>query len=385
MSQSAGDLRTLVVRRAGQGRRVALLSGDATLRRAIEANGCTVLVDPEGPEALRAFAPEVVVGFDGLAQPDAFAMLAAAAPAAELVFSCANAGSASALIQQLTGRATSRGQSELEVKRWLETAGYEITARDRVVVPFEASGLALDAEAALRALLEQLNPEAAADRWLWVAKRGDETPGTGGVLAAKHGAAKSSAPRTPGLLSVVVFDGPGRETTLAALERQSQKPHEVVESIEQATGQYLALLMPGDTLSRDHYARLVQALQRGVSAWALESSEPPLDALEKGAIDCCGYVIDRERTGPFTLTLPRGAPAAEAVLFARLTALFPASLVAGGPSFERAQRPAPIVEALSALRSRPLRMLLGVEEALAKSPEPSLRSLLRDRLGNLIK
>ena len=369
-AQLSGDLRTLVVRRAGQGRKVALLSSDPLVARAVEANGCTVLVDPEGPQALHDFAPDAVVAFDGFAGPSAFAMLAAAAPAAELVFSSANAGSASALIHQLAGREAPRGQSELQLTAWLHAAGYEIVARDRVVVPFEPSGLALDAEAGLRALLEQLNPEAAADRWLWTCRRG---------------APRVYRSHTPGLLSAVVFDGPQRGHTLAALERQSQKPLEVVASIEEAQGQYLALLMPGDTLTRDHFARLVVALQRGVSAWALESSVPPLTALENGAVDCCAYVVDRQRLGPFSLTLPRGAPAAEAVLFARLAALFPASLVAGGPSFERAAKPAPIAEAYPALRSRPLRLLLSLEEALAKSPEPSIRALLRDRLGNLIR
>lgn len=370
MSQSAGDLRTLVIRRAGQGRRVALLSADAATAQAVQANGCTVLVDPESPEALAAFRPDVIVGFDAIAAPGAFEMLAAAAPAAELAFSCANAGSAAALIGQLTGREAPRGVSEHQVHEWLRAAGYEVVHRDRVVTPFAPTGLALDAEAALRALLEQLNPEAAADRWLWVCRRAPPRP---------------LALRTAGLLSAVAFDGPGREVTLAALERQSQKPLEIVASVEEARGQYLALLMPGDTLSRDHYARLVQALQRGVSAWALESNDPPLAALERGAVDCCAYVIDRERVGPFTLTLPRGAPAAEAVLFARLAALFPAALVAGGPSFERARKAAPIAEALPALRSRPLRLLLGLEDVLEKSPEPSLRALLRDRLGNLVR
>lgn len=368
--QTAHDLRSLVVRRAGRQRRVALLSSDAALARAIEANGCTVLVDPEGALALGEFEPDVVVGLDGIAAPDALALISGAVPSAELVFSCANSGAAGGLIAQLTGREAQQGQSEAQVRAWLASAGYEIAACDRVVVPFQPSGLALDAEAALRALLEQLNPEAAADRWLWV---------------CKPGAAKRDGARVAGLLSAVVFDGPGRETTLAALERQSQKPLEVVSTLEAARGQYLAQLMPGDTLSRDHFARLVAALQRGVSAWALESVEAPLEALARGAVDCCGYVVDRERLGPFSMTLPRGAPAAEAVLFARLAALFPATLVAGGPSFERAQKPAPIAEALTALRTRPLRVLTGLEELLQRSPEPSLRALLKGRLGNLLR
>ncbi|MBK7862834.1 MAG: hypothetical protein IPJ65_30350 [Archangiaceae bacterium] len=367
---NAGDLRTVVIRRAGERRRVALLGSDPALVAGIEANGCTVLADPEGPLQLSAFDPQVVVGFDGIAQRDAFEMISQAAPRAELVFSCANAGSASSLVSQLVGREAPRGQTEQAVRGWLEGAGYQIVARDRVVTDFAPSGLALDAEAALRALLEQLNPEAAADRWLWVARRG---------------AAQRDEGRVPGLLSAVVFDGPGRERTVASLERQSQKPLEIVEGVERARGQYLAFAMPGDTLSRDHLQRLVQALQRGVSAWALESAVPPAEALARGAVDCCAYLVDRERVGPFTLTLPREAPAAEAVLFARLTALFPATLVSGGPSFERAVKPPPIDAALSVLRARPLRLLLGLEEALAKSPEPSLRTLLKDRLGNLIR
>ena len=116
------------------------------------------------------------------------------------------------------------------MRRWLEAAGYEVVARDRVVMPFEPTGLALDAEAGLRALLEQLNPEAAADRWLWV---------------CRPGAAKPAEARVPGLLSAVVFDGPGRAHTLGALERQSQKPLEVVETVEAARGQWKALTGAG--------------------------------------------------------------------------------------------------------------------------------------------
>ena len=71
--EDARVLRTLVVRRAGQGRKVALLSSDPLIARAVEANGCTVLVDPEGPQALHDFAPDAVVAFDGFAGPSAFA------------------------------------------------------------------------------------------------------------------------------------------------------------------------------------------------------------------------------------------------------------------------------------------------------------------------
>ena len=66
-SQTVGDLRTLVTRRAGLRRKVALLAADSSLCAALEQNGCTVLVDPESMEAVTTFHPDVVVAFDGFA------------------------------------------------------------------------------------------------------------------------------------------------------------------------------------------------------------------------------------------------------------------------------------------------------------------------------
>ena len=98
------DLRTLVVRRAGKSRRVALLSADDAVARGMRENGCTVLVDPPGPDALRAFDPQAVVAFDGALEGGALCrVLAEVVPNAELVFSCANAGGASTLLRQLVG------------------------------------------------------------------------------------------------------------------------------------------------------------------------------------------------------------------------------------------------------------------------------------------
>lgn len=373
MSQTAGDLRTLVVRRAGKGRRVAVLGSDAPLVARLQANGCTVLVDPDGAAALEAFQPDVVVGFDGLVQGGAdgsaaFRMLAKAVPGAELVFSCANAGSAAALVAQLTGLPTPAGQSELDVRRWLEQAGYGVTARDVVVVPFKPTGLATDAEAALRALLEQVNPAAGADRWLWVCKVGAPVPQTTKVA---------------GLLSVVVLGQGDR----SAFERTAYSPKELVGSVEDARGQYLAFVRAGDVIYRDHWSRLVVALQRGLSAWAIESDVPVLQRLREGAVDCCAWVVDRDRLGPFALTLPVDAPAAEAVLFARLAAVFPATLVPGGPSYERAAKPAPVSDAIVAMQARPLRLLLALTEALTEKPHapPQLRDALKAKLSDLLR
>ena len=83
MSQHAGDLRTLVARRAGLKRRVALLVDDAALKDVLEKNGCTVLVDPS-LEELSAFDPQVIAAFDGFAREKAesFRQLVRAAPEA---------------------------------------------------------------------------------------------------------------------------------------------------------------------------------------------------------------------------------------------------------------------------------------------------------------
>ena len=103
--QTVGDLRTLVTRRAGLRRKVALLAADPGLSQALEQNGCTVLADPASLDEVTAFAPQVVVAFDGFAADggEGFRKLAQAAPGAELVFSFANASSASVLIRALLG------------------------------------------------------------------------------------------------------------------------------------------------------------------------------------------------------------------------------------------------------------------------------------------
>lgn len=110
-AQTASDLRTLVTRRAGLARKVALLSSDPQLVSALEQNQCRVLVDPGSSAELAAFAPEVVIAFDGFASQrgDSFAMLATAAPTAELVFSFANAASATALLRALLGLGVTAG------------------------------------------------------------------------------------------------------------------------------------------------------------------------------------------------------------------------------------------------------------------------------------
>lgn len=319
------DLRTLVIRRAGKGRRVALLAGDEGLVRGMQENGCKVLVDPPGPDELRAFDPQAVVAFDGALEGGAlFRLLAEVAPNAELVFSCANAGGASALVRALVGREAPQGQALEPLEKRLDEAGYRIVSRDNVVTAFQPSGLSADAEAALRALFEQVNPYAAADRWLCVAKRD-------GLRVA--------AP-VPGKLSII---GP-------------------VQRLEDADGQYVAFrrrpVPPG------HDERLMQALKNGTTAWAVACGAGSVrQALLEGRVARECWMVDRDRIGPFALSVPDDAPAADAVLFARLAAVFPPVFLPG-PSPEPVEG---VAGALEAMKTRPLRMLTTLDALVAET------------------
>ena len=401
-AQTAADLRSLVARRVGVKRTVALLGSDQALVRALESNGCVVLADPESIDALRVLAPEVVVAFDGFAQlgdgGENFKRLALAAPKAELVFSFANASSSAALLQALTGQSPPPGIGEPQVRAWLSAAGLHVVSRDVVVGPHQSTGLAVDAEAQLRQLLEQLNPTAGAERLLIVAR-----PGAAEALAI---------PREPGLLSVIVSAGnePGLQETLAALAGQPQRPLQILvvtsgpvqqaerlaslqaergsfavevlahpspdfaartnHALPRARGQYLAFLEAGDTVERQHFRQLIRSLEQSVSAWAIALVEQPgvearhaafsLPAwLSAGASARCALVVDRARLGPFPLTFAEGVTQAEPLFLARLAAIFPASTVRGVPSVRRPIAAARFEAAAleEAMRARPLRAI----------------------------
>ncbi len=428
--QSVGDLRTLVTRRVGSQRRVALLGTDGGLLRGIEANGCTVLVDPASTEEMTAFQPDVVVAFDGFAQDDgagAFDLLARSLPQAELVFSFANAASATAAIGALTGATPTRALAERDVRQWLRSAGFVVTSRDLVVVPHAPSGLSADTEAAFRQLFEQLNPDAAVDRVLYVARRG--------VVA-------SPADRTPGLLSVVVSSGPtvsALATTLVSLGNQPQRPLEVVVasplSLEQtdsvfaklrarpgisvvtvastsadwaertnagiaaAQGQYLACLEAGDTVSPSHFGPLVQALAAGTRAWALGfvAGTSPLTTfslanwLRAEMVHRQALVVDRDRVATFPLSFAEGVDGAEAMRFARLAALFePEWRLPPMPGVEcgRAQPTSDadaVQTVLAVTRTRPLRVLRSLTDWLQHQDSTArLRDVLKARAKDLV-
>jgi hypothetical protein len=420
---SVADVRTLVARRVGINRRVAVLGSDAALISALQNNGCEVLVDPAGLEALSTFSPHVVVAFDGFALDDgrgAFAMLASAVPGAELVFSFAHAGSATAALKALTGATPERACAERDVTAWLRAAGYVVTSRDVVVVPHVSTGVSADTEAALRQLFEQLNPDAAADRLLLVAKRG---------MAA------SEPDRTHGLLSVIISaatDGPALEGTVASLLGQQQRPLEIVLSsalslektdavlakararagvttlaphsdsadwaarsnagLAHATGQYVALLEAGDVVTPFHYSTLVKRLGEGTRAWALATTgadQPSAFSfaawLASGVVARQTCIIDRERTATLPLQFAEGIEGAQSMRFARLAALFEPELTASGtPSIDVFRPTTESLETLTAaMRTRPLRVLTTLTELLKRPAPPRIRDLLKRRIETL--
>ena len=402
MSQHAGDLRTLVARRAGLKRRVALLVDDAALKDVLEKNGCTVLVDPS-LEELSAFDPQVIAAFDGFAREKAesFRQLVRAAPEAELIFSFANAASASLLLGSLLGATPAPSLSEVEVKAWLASAGYVVKSRDVVVMPRVPLKLSADTEAALRQTLEQLNPSAAGDRLLLTAKRGTEASApdlvkgltslvisSGTDVGALEGTVRSAAGqlRRP-LELIVVSQTPEAELDRALKAARGRAEVQLVvvpggddalartnEGVRAARGQYLCLLEAGELLERTHVSSLVKQLEDDTAAWALSPSTARggLRAwLESGSIHRGRFVLDRERLGTFPLSFAEGVPLGEAMFFTRLWALFTPVMATGAPTFDTQRvlesSPAALREVLKA---RPLRTLSEVDLREPPAPPP---------------
>lgn len=425
-TQLAHDLRTVVTRRVGLKKRVVVLASDVALARAIEANGCTVLVDPASLDELTAFRPDVVVVFDGFVLRDgqtALRQLASASGEAQLVFSFANAASASALLGRLLGAPPAPAFSEPEVRRWLSSAGFVVTSRDAVVTAPVATGLSADTEAALRQLLEQLNPDAAIDRLLLVARKGVEA---------------SRPDRTDGLVSVIVSSGPdvaALEGTLSSLANQHRRPLELVvvaalpaDRLDQvvarargrsgvtvvtradapadpaartnaglalAQGQYVAFAEAGALFSPLHFTALVKQLEEGTVAWALASSSAagqpakPRPAhfdlgawLRGGFVHRAEWLVDTSRIATFPLTFAEGEADADAVLFARLALLFPPAWRAGAATVELPEPPVVEFEAvLAKLRGRPLRGLTTLEALVQPPAVPPLSVQVQERLA----
>lgn len=406
--QTATDVRALVARRVGTGKKVALLSSDPALRALLEGNRNTLLVDPEGTLALTAFAPEVVVAFDGLVTggADALAQVLGAAPKAELVLSVANSGAATSVVRALAGKPVGPGHARATIAGWLESLGHSLRSEDAVVMPPEPSGLATDAEVALRELCEQLNPDAVVERFVWVS-----APSTPRVPVALE--ARTS-------VVLVAQDADATQASLASLARQALRPLEVVvvggdarahekaardglevrtvavaegrgalaTGVAHARGRWLAWWQAGELADREHLQRLQRAVSSGVAAWAvaavrdgsheLSPARPfsAQQALSARAFARVGCLVDRERLGAFALTAADGSPAAEAVLFARLAALFTPEVLEGAAS---AQGRA-VGDAFAALGPKRLRTIAALQPAPVE-PQAGLLGALRAKLG----
>ncbi len=411
-SQTVGDLRTLVTRRAGLAQRVAVLAKDAALVAALKQNRCEVLEDPASLDELSAFAPTVVVAFDGYLSggPGALEALARAAPGATFVCSFASSSSGGAALRAVLGQPMTPALAEKEVREGLRQAGYAVQSRDVVVVPHAPSGLSAETEAALRQLFEQLNPDAAIDRLLLVSTRG---------------AMPAPIAREPGLLSVIVSAGadvPALEGTLASLHAQRQTPMEVlvasalgpetlsrvlarqreraglvVRAVDSAAadfagrtnaalavarGQYVGFCEAGDLFGPLHFSALVSALANATQAWVVPAVEQRAFSLPAwldapGGVDRAGWLLDRERLGAFALTFAEGTPLAEAALFTRLALLFTPSVLTGEVTLGRAVASTDVEALRTQFAGRPLRTLSTFEGLFA---QPRLSTLLEARL-----
>lgn len=417
-AQSAGDLRTLVLRRAGAGKRVVLAAPDPALAAALQGAGCRVLADPGSLEEVTAFDAEVVVAFDGLLASEggeqALEALLRAAPKASAVLSFGNAAAASTLLAALLGQPRPQGLAEGRVRAWLTKLGLRVTSRDVVVMPHAALPLAPDTEAALRQLLEQLNPDAGVDRLLLVARpdplvaQPSDAPawedglttvlvlGDGDALAL-DGTLRALAAQTARpleLVCAVAADLPAAERACArAAERGEVRaeaflvegaaaPRLAQEALTRARGRYLALCRAGDVADKGHLALLRQALERGTQAFAaakvawrdtVPAADTALGRLAAGRAEVCGLLLDRSRLGTFPLVFADGVPAWEQLFFARLCALFAPAVLTGAPTVERTAAPQepPLADGLAALGARPLRLLLDLQEVLAlAAPRP---------------
>lgn len=412
VSQTAADLRTLVTRRVGLARRVALLASDRSMVQALETNRCTVLVDPASLDELKAFEPNVVVAFDGFFQADPPAALRAltSATSAELVLSFANASSASSMVRALAGKSTVPAFAEPEVRQWLEASGYVVTARDVVVMPAAPSGLSVDTDVALRQLFEQLNPDAAVDRFL---------------ITASRGAHATQPDREAGLVSVVVTgDARELEGTVASLLGQMRRPMEFVvvssssaadvealvakarlrsgvtvviapetkgdaatcvnAGLRVATGQYVAFAEAGDLFDSRHLVELVTRLEQGTEAWAVgrtNASLPPSFSLAawltRGAASRSAWLVDRERLGRFSLTCAEQIDGFEALAFARLALVFAPAVLPRVTLEKASAQPVDVAAVLSGLGGRPLRGLTTLKDVMDL---PRLEEVLQQRL-----
>jgi hypothetical protein len=410
---STYDVRTLVARKAGLNKKVALLADDDALAQMLRGNGHTVLANPEEAQALESFDAELVVAFDGfLTDAKALALVANVAPRAELLLCIHNAASATSLLSALCGREPSRKERSSstlpELTQWLAQHGYSIHSQEPVVMPHQPLALSADTEAQLRQLFEQLNPQSAADRYVIHAKRQ--------IAHVPEIEAK--------LVSLVVADSADESAlvgTLLSLSRQRLKPFEMVvvsnrdlddlwrplkgrahislhqveqknspsitkrespaalwnSGLAQARGQYVSLLEAGTLCEPNHFANLKAALESSTRAWSVAHHEGLLgELLDSTAASSANWMVDVSLIGNFSFSMA-DSDQAEAMLFLRLHALFAPVFVGGGANLPKPPAPAQKT-LLDVLTARPLQALRPVAWQLLK---PSLETAVLDTLG----
>jgi hypothetical protein len=415
------ELYRVLLAEVRRGSRLALLGEDEALVQRLQAAGCTLGCFPlsgPGPSArgtylsdetrgaLDTLKPEVVVLLDGwvaVASPETLLKeLHAAAPMAALALSFHNAASACSLVSLLAGGGLGASATEEQVRQWLSASGLSLHRRLLVRDSQPERKLARDTEQALLQLFQQLNPSSSASRLLyWVCNTIETTSPT-----------PQSGECVPGLLSVII-----RNQNLSRLDyldhaifslacqdyaqleivisSQSQEQG-VVEAIQQvlerhqsvggysyqilrepssqdirarllnlgiraARGQYIAFLDDDDVIYPQHYARLVELLQKGHAAWAVGRTQrayfrkgpqgelycynkftmPRPDSFDLAAlvndnyITCHSYVLDRTRVGRFPLEFPEQMTVLEDYVFLlRMSALFRPDFLAGPASCE---------------------------------------------------
>lgn len=308
------QLHAWVLERVRAGGRVALLGREPGLSAALTAVNHAVLeltLDEGAPslagaftaearEALARFAPtHVVLPLDSSWPLETWLEVPRReVPDAEVLFGFRNAGSAAQLLATLVGRLPGRaGPSDVEVSRLLVDRGFQVRQRRALPAPAGLSGLAERTEVAFQSLLTQLNASAEADLVFYAVARspgpnpaeGELVPGLLSVLVW------AESPVRPGLLDetlfslacqehhpleVLLLEGPGAEGR-HGVERHRQLggfhfqrlegelPGAWNEALKRARGQYVAFLGAGSVVYPAHYARLVDALQRGSSAWSV--------------------------------------------------------------------------------------------------------------------
>ncbi|MDY7233134.1 glycosyltransferase [Hyalangium rubrum] len=373
-------LHSFVLRRAAPGSRVLLLGKNDALARELACSG-RELVSGEAldTEAWRRFAPTHVVLAESLPAEGLEArlrLLREAVPEAEILLGFANTGAASALLATLVdGTPARQGPSEASFAHCLSACRLRVVHREAHEEASRRTSLAEGAERALNQLLSQLSPGAGADVLLYVLARAHEEAPSVSHEPELLSVVLWNGPEHRHLLDEAVF----------SLACQRYRPLEIVlvepdasagdalrtlekyqhiedfriqhvrgpqgglmnEAIRRARGQYLAFFEASGLIYPGHFEKLIGALRGTTAAWAVSRAFRRVSRAIPGGDDYIEtkvpfplgdhlelahfrqhpwllhvFVIDRNRTASFPLSVPDPAPGKAAALPLRLAALF---------------------------------------------------------------